>query len=253
MADTCLFCSNGTSFITEEHIVPESMGNTHYILEPGVVCDQCNSRFSKFEQKVLTKTIYGFERARKAIKTKKGKPSQSKTNVGVRGDAKFRKGYIEIYDLKPEDFGEYDPKTDTFKMTVKNFAGSENATGKFLLKVGIESLYKSKRKILNSLDISEAKDHLLNKSNTDWPFVMTDQTLIKERSIPTFGDKHRLNKIDCRLQYGAYKNDLLFRFKYSKMACVINLTSRNTDWIKEILIEDKFKEVYPKHLKKKLT
>ncbi|MTI24549.1 HNH endonuclease [Fulvivirga kasyanovii] len=45
----CLFCPDGKSFTAVEHIVPESMGNSHYILEKGVVCDACNNNFSKFE------------------------------------------------------------------------------------------------------------------------------------------------------------------------------------------------------------
>ena len=44
----CVFCKQRSpivTFVSEEHIVPQSLGNTHQelILEPGVVCDQCNS------------------------------------------------------------------------------------------------------------------------------------------------------------------------------------------------------------------
>src|SRR5688572_15932372 len=103
------------------------MGNNHYILEPGIICDDCNNKFSVFESKVLTKTIWGFERARRAVRTKKNKPSESKTNVKVRGDDDFRSNYINILGLKPEDVENFDPKTGEFQMTVKNFDGSENA------------------------------------------------------------------------------------------------------------------------------
>ncbi|GAA0894804.1 hypothetical protein GCM10009122_44860 [Fulvivirga kasyanovii] len=200
---------------------------------------------------MLTKTIFGFERARKAIKTKKGKPAYSKTNVDVRGDDNFRKDFIKIYNLKPEDFGEWDPKTKTFKMTFKNFDNSENATSKFLIKVAIESLRRSKALILQEYNMDQAKSFLLNKETKDWPFVMTDKVIAKEESIPTFTDKYELSKIDCRLKMFVWNGELFFRFVYSHLQAVINLCSRNTDWINVILKDDKFKEVYPEHLKTK--
>lgn len=40
----CLICRRSDGgFETEEHIVPESLGNTEKILPPGVVCDRCNN------------------------------------------------------------------------------------------------------------------------------------------------------------------------------------------------------------------
>jgi hypothetical protein len=39
----CLICRRSDGgFSTDEHIVPESLGNTDKILPPGVVCDRCN-------------------------------------------------------------------------------------------------------------------------------------------------------------------------------------------------------------------
>jgi hypothetical protein len=40
----CLFClQTDGGFTSEEHAVPESLGNTEFILPKGIVCDRCNS------------------------------------------------------------------------------------------------------------------------------------------------------------------------------------------------------------------
>jgi hypothetical protein len=248
----CIVCDNGKSFNSEEHIVPESLGNTHYILEPGVLCDECNNRFARFEIKVLTNSILGFERARKAVKTKKGKPSTAKTNVEWKGDEEFRKGYVKINNLKPEDFGEYDPKTKTFKLTINGFYKSENAMSRFLLKIGIESLYKSQKKIYNTYNLTDAKNYLTNKSNDDWPFVITSETLSVEKSIPKFTDKHKLKIIECKLHYFIYDDSLFLRFSYTSISCVICLSNRRENWIPIILKNDKFNNAYPEHIRNKV-
>jgi hypothetical protein len=39
----CLICRRSDGgFTTEEHVIPESLGNTEKLLPPGVVCDRCN-------------------------------------------------------------------------------------------------------------------------------------------------------------------------------------------------------------------
>src|SRR5688572_25775127 len=40
----CLFCRrHDGGFLSEEHIFSEGLGNTDYVLPPGIVCDRCNS------------------------------------------------------------------------------------------------------------------------------------------------------------------------------------------------------------------
>jgi hypothetical protein len=42
----CLFCvTMSNSFVSESHIIPESLGNKEYMLPKGVVCDKCNIYF----------------------------------------------------------------------------------------------------------------------------------------------------------------------------------------------------------------
>jgi hypothetical protein len=39
----CIYCTNTAGkFISEEHVVPEALGNDELVLEPGYVCDTCN-------------------------------------------------------------------------------------------------------------------------------------------------------------------------------------------------------------------
>lgn len=48
----CLFCKqDSTSTKSVEHIVPESLGNTSYILPLGYVCDKCNNYFAREVEK----------------------------------------------------------------------------------------------------------------------------------------------------------------------------------------------------------
>jgi hypothetical protein len=44
----CIFCGSQEHLNTVEHIVPESLGNTTFMLSKGDICDTCNgSHFDK--------------------------------------------------------------------------------------------------------------------------------------------------------------------------------------------------------------
>jgi len=51
---TCIVCNNFQHSPTIEHIIPQSLGNVHYILHKGLVCGQCNHRFSQYENRVVS-------------------------------------------------------------------------------------------------------------------------------------------------------------------------------------------------------
>lgn len=69
----CIFCkSTNREFTSCEHIVPESLGNTEHILEPGVVCDWCNNYFArKVEASVLNSEFFTQARNRNGIPNKR--------------------------------------------------------------------------------------------------------------------------------------------------------------------------------------
>ncbi len=71
----CIFCKGDSSFsVSEEHIVPESLGNHEHKLPPGVVCDKCNNYFaSKVEQRALNTEFFKMLRFVNFIPNKKGR------------------------------------------------------------------------------------------------------------------------------------------------------------------------------------
>lgn len=84
----CLFCkSNTNSSITVEHIIPQSLGNTKYVLPKGIVCDKCNQYFAvKTEKIVLELDFFKNIRFRNGIESKKGRIPT--------GEAVFPNGFV---------------------------------------------------------------------------------------------------------------------------------------------------------------
>ncbi|MGI6782353.1 MAG: HNH endonuclease [Acholeplasmataceae bacterium] len=75
----CIFCKESSEHSKSvEHIIPESLGNDTYILQPGIVCDKCNNYFArKVEKPILDSEDYKTVRFYQYIKSKKGKIPKS--------------------------------------------------------------------------------------------------------------------------------------------------------------------------------
>lgn len=249
----CLVCPKDEVDAPEEHIVPHSMGNENYVLTRGIICKEHNTLFSQFESKALTKTILGMERARLGIKTKKGKPAKSKTGeIEFTGDAAYRKNYINVKGLKAEDIKDFDPVTGVGKITVQGFDKTEVPTAKLILKIGVESLFQSQPRIYKKFDFEELEKYLTNKSNKDWPFLITKTTLTDFKSIPRFCDKHNLKKIRCELKYSELNdNTLLFNFRYVAVSLLINLVNRDKQWTNDYFNKDPSCTLHPISLRNK--
>ena len=98
------------------------------------------------------------------------------------------------------------------------------ATSKILLKIAFESIIKSRRKIIHKYDFTTLKNYLNKKDNNDWPFLTASKEFYPFKSIPTFNDKHNLNKIKCKLKLAEVSDQiLLFAFCYDYLTLVINL------------------------------
>jgi hypothetical protein len=248
----CIFCPNEETDSPEEHIVPESLGNTTYILTNATICREHNTLFSKFEEKALSKTILGMERSRLGVKTKKGKPAKSKTgDIEFMGDKDFRKNVINVNGLKDEDIKDFDPKTGTFKIVVQGFDKTEVPTGKLVLKIGIESIFQSQKQLTEKYDFQDLKDCLTNKNNKDWPFLITKKRLTSFKSIPKYNDKHELKKIRCELLFSELNsNTLLFNFVYGGVSILMNLINRDKSWTDDYL-KDRDAELYPINMRPK--
>jgi hypothetical protein len=74
----CIFCKDESSGSRSvEHVIPESIGNTEYVLKPGIVCDKCNNYFaSKLEGPLLSDPYFRYQCSRANIPSKKGRPSR---------------------------------------------------------------------------------------------------------------------------------------------------------------------------------
>lgn len=249
----CIFCEQEVKINSEEHIVPESLGNEKYILQNGAICPDCNNKFSKFENIGLTKTVLGFERARLGIKSKKGNPAKAKTGeIEVEGNPNFQKDLVTLKGLSEESVQNINPEDSTFQVIVPGFENSASATSKLILKIGYESIFQSQYKLFENYDFSALKDHLLNKNNKDWPFMTSKLLLNSYKSIPTMHDKYLLKKISCILQYSEVNTEcLLFNFKYGGISMFCNLINRNMEWVSPYLKQDANAQVYPKHSMKK--
>ena len=252
---TCIFCDSDKNITTIEHIVPESLGNLTYVLDKDGICKSCNNKFAKFEQAALSNTIIGFERTRFSILTKKGKlPRSEVKRVVFTADKQMRKNTIEFSGVTQDEITNFDSQTGSFQMKVSAFDKNEVLVSKFLLKIGIESLYKSNKKIFKKYNFTELKDFITAKENIDWPFITTQKEFNLFKSIPRYTDKHSLKRINCQLLFSELnQNTLLFRFIYGGFKANINLLNKNVVWIEPYLV--KFKNVlgiHQNHFKNKL-
>ena len=91
----CIFCkSKEGKFTTREHTLPESLGNYMSILPRGWCCNNCNSKFSKFEEKFLKMNPFLLMKVFATNYTKSGKfPSAEYENLHL---DKIRPNFIRI-------------------------------------------------------------------------------------------------------------------------------------------------------------
>jgi len=250
----CIFCNKPVTENSIEHIVPESLGNQHYILEIGSICRKCNNSFSDFEEKALTKTMLGFERSRMGIQTKKGKAAKAKShNIQFTGDAAFRKNFIKISGFTEDDIEEIS-QDGTFKVRILDFDKSDMATSKLMLKIGLESLYQSQRKIYKQHDFKELRDHLTKINNTEWPILTVKNPANVFQSAPRFLDKKKLKDFRCEILFHTtIDGEVILLFKYTILNYLVNLTNRGTAWVLPFLESDPYALLYPEHVRLRLN
>lgn len=247
MDTICIFCDNANNAKSLEHIVSESFGNKHYLMARGAVCDECNNKFSKFEDKALSNTVFVMERARLGVETKKGRNVKGKIgSLTIEGNKNFTKHLVNIKGVASENIKEFNPETGIGKLHVKSFDKSEVAASKFLLKTGLEALYTSQRELFDKYDFSEIKDFLSGKDNRNWPFLTTNVEIRKFKSIPKYSVKYKLKQ--CRIELKFLEIDsttLLFKFTFGAVSMSVNLLSRNLEWIRETMAVDTRAGLYP--------
>lgn len=248
----CIFCDNSENLKNIEHIVPESLGNKKYVLDSAKICRTCNNRFSKFEDKAMSKTMIGFERARLGVFTKKDKPSKGlvrgmEWTANISGDRNLVTGKgINPDFIKPKG-------VNKFEIRVPMYDKDTNvATSKLLLKIGLESIINSKSDISDKYVLSKAKIFLKGEANYNWPYAIP-KTYVSSKFKDFVNheiDAH-LRSFECRLSYREINGCLLFRFKYGGFTSLICLNSTDTDWIEYLKKEQKSKfTICPEYFRK---
>lgn len=251
----CIFCKKNHESKSIEHIVSESLGNDFYVMPINSVCDGCNQKFSKFEQKALSNTVFLMERANLGIVTKKGRNVKGKIeNLEIQGHPNFKAKHVFINGIYKENIVSYNKETNEIKLLIKSFDKSEEAAAKLVLKISLESFYKSRKKdIYDKYNFDDLREYVLGISNKQWPFILSDYEPNKFTSVPQFYDKYRLKKRKILLEY-LMLNDktLLFRFNFNGIKMIINTLNRNSEWIKEFQINDSKIQINPEKYKNQL-
>jgi hypothetical protein len=97
---TCLYCQQSSrAFNSEEHMIPESLGNQGHggkppiVLPPGVVCDRCNhGKLSQLDHALITYAPISLMRTLYGVTSKRGKLPEAK--LGNATLCMFEKGHI---------------------------------------------------------------------------------------------------------------------------------------------------------------
>lgn len=249
----CIICDEINDSKSVEHIIPESFGNKRYVMDKGTICNSCNSRFSRFESKALSNTVFAMERARFGVVTKKGKTSKGKLgDLTITGDDNFREQIVNIEGLNKNNSKDFDPETREFTLKIDSFDKSEVATSKFLLMLGIESLYKSRKELFDQYDFTILKNYLTNKSNEDWGFITNIKNPLVFIDIPKGSMGKYIRKINCQMKFNnEYEDELLFHFKYGGIGMTINLLNRDLTWVDDYKEKYDHINIFPSHLDKK--
>ncbi|EMI41115.1 HNH endonuclease [Rhodopirellula sp. SWK7] len=183
----CIFCRGITSdSVSEEHVIPESLGNQSHVLPPGIVCDTCNNYFArKVEKPVLESPRFRIIRGMQAIPNKRKRfpylDGIAKHGIPIELHRERKTGTPTI--VIPE--GEGDPliqrleagETGTFYVPVDGTPPPNRIYSRFLAKVAVEAMAMRlihDTELLQGFVRDEQLDCLRNHARlgtpADWPF-----------------------------------------------------------------------------------
>jgi hypothetical protein len=180
----CLFCRRDSSTSrSEEHVLPQSLGNTTLVLPPGVVCDDCNNYFArKVEAPLLGSDPMMSMRHLEHVPNKRGRvPSlRAETSLGFPGELTFQPGrpVQRWLELPPEGIVEYVRRGQRLEVGVpdRDRVPADVLLGRFVCKVALEAAaarclddplaYAS---LLDSQDLKDCRLHARYGSGPAWP------------------------------------------------------------------------------------
>lgn len=182
----CLFCKKDSSATKSiEHIIPESLGNTTFVLPLGYVCDECNNYFArKVEKPFLEQFSMQVLRFHEAIPTKKKKiPSIigmfNSTPVTVHRNFANGKNIISVA-LTPDLFDMAKSTRDPLQLILPvpsetNLPEQGIITSRFLAKVALEALAERLKGLdgldylVNDQQFDLIRNHARMGTTKDWP------------------------------------------------------------------------------------
>lgn len=185
----CIFCNiPSLDSKSVEHVIPESLGNTTYVLEKGVVCDGCNNYFArKIEQPLLEMPFFKQLRHKLNIESKKGRIPSKKgfiidpdvAEVIFTKDKEKGVG-IEMPDENVRKRISRRKKIPVFTVEFGLFDTRNAIISKFLAKAGIEGLACDVVRFNGNIDEvvnQEAFDSVKRycryaKTNEFWPYTL---------------------------------------------------------------------------------
>ena len=137
----CIYCLGKTApFNSEEHIIPEALGNEELILPKGYVCDKCNNGvLSRLDNFLLDFEPISFLRVIYSPYTKAGKlPKASYQNISIKKShprnivftAKDKSGWVK--NLKEMDDGQI-----SFSINIKGKKFDPKMIGRALYKIAL--------------------------------------------------------------------------------------------------------------------
>ena len=141
----CIFCKeDSSSSRSVEHIVPESLGNTSQILQPGVVCDRCNNYFAREVEKPFIATAYvPHLRFHELLENKRGRVplvrGLMRPNIPVLIERNVKDRVMSV-DIPSEHFEEVaQSKSGTLIIPRELLPPVGTVLSRFLAKVAVES------------------------------------------------------------------------------------------------------------------
>lgn len=205
----CIFCKGPTnSSVSEEHIIPQSMGNTDHVLPQGAVCDQCNQYFSsKVERPVLDSGVFRHIRARMQIPSKRGR--------------------VPAWD-SPDELDK----------------PSYRLMGRFLGKVGLEALVLKvlavdgwNDEIVQLHGFDDLRRFARFNEGADWPFTVRTLHPVNAVFTDRGKDEHLLHEFDILL---THKSEVYSVVSLFGVELVLNLGGRTLDGFRDWSIANNF-------------
>jgi hypothetical protein len=193
----CIFCKrDSTGSRSEEHIIPESLGNREHVLPPGVVCDPCNNYFaSSIEQVVLESGEFKSARFNMVIPNKRNRvPSVEamllppQPGMTLSQAARFHRADVSrdvedgSYVLSPDESAVAavaDGRIDRMIVPVSGSKPDQTVFARFLGKMAVEAmaarLLQNSPEMLDAFVQDDQIDILRNyarygKQGLEWPY-----------------------------------------------------------------------------------